>query len=94
MGKNERANAQRSTPNVKMPNDTEGSCPRAENLTRGVPATADLEKRRKTRAIERADIWSPDECKIVFHSDGDGPSQIHVMNADGSNPVCLTRTRQ
>lgn len=37
--------------------------------------------------------WSPDGSKIVFYSDRDGGYyQIYVMNADGSNPVRLTRS--
>jgi len=36
--------------------------------------------------------WSPDGSKIVFYSDRDGRYyQIYVMNADGSNPMRLTR---
>jgi TolB protein len=35
--------------------------------------------------------WSHDGKKIVFTSDRDGDPEIYVMNADGSNPVRLTR---
>jgi len=38
-----------------------------------------------TPATERAAVWSPDGTRIAFASDGDGPSMIYVMNADGSN---------
>ena len=34
--------------------------------------------------------WSPDGKKILFASDRDGNSEIHVMNADGSAPINLT----
>jgi TolB protein len=37
--------------------------------------------------------WSPDGKKIAFTSDRDGDPEIYVMNADGSNPVRLTRAR-
>jgi TolB protein len=29
--------------------------------------------------------WSPDGTRIVFYSNRDGPAQIYVMDADGSN---------
>jgi Tol biopolymer transport system component len=45
-----------------------------------------------TRATERAAFWSPDGKKLAFSSDGDGPSEIYIINTDGSNLVCLTRT--
>ena len=35
--------------------------------------------------------WSPDGTKIAFVSNRDGNSEIYVMNADGTNPVQLTR---
>ena len=35
--------------------------------------------------------WSHDGKKIVFTSDRDGDPEIYSMNADGSNPVRLTR---
>jgi TolB protein len=35
--------------------------------------------------------WSPTGDKIVFVSDRDGTAEIYVMNADGTNPVRLTR---
>ena len=47
-----------------------------------------------TRAIERAGVWSPDGKRIAFASDSDGPGQIYVMNADGSNVVCLTESHK
>ena len=34
--------------------------------------------------------WSPDGSKIAFTSTHDGNQDIHVMNADGSDPVNLT----
>ena len=38
--------------------------------------------------------WSPDGRKIAFVSGRDGsPSQIHVMDADGKNPIRLTDGR-
>ena len=36
-------------------------------------------------------VWSPDGTKIAFESDRDGDYEIYVMNADGTNPVQLTR---
>ena len=33
--------------------------------------------------------WSPDGSRIAFVSDRGGADAIHVMNADGSNPVAL-----
>jgi Tol biopolymer transport system component len=35
--------------------------------------------------------WSPAGRKILFNSERDGNLEINVMNADGSNPVNLTR---
>jgi TolB protein len=43
-----------------------------------------------TRATERAAAWSPDGSKLLFSSDGDGPSEVYVMQADGSHLVHLT----
>ena len=34
--------------------------------------------------------WSPDGSKIAFTSFRDGNAEIHVMNADGSDPINLT----
>jgi hypothetical protein len=38
--------------------------------------------------------WSPDGTGIAFSSDRDGPLDLYIMNADGSNVVswCLTKT--
>jgi TolB protein len=36
-------------------------------------------------ATERAAVWSPDGTELVFSSDGNGPSAIYIVNADGSN---------
>lgn len=35
--------------------------------------------------------WSPDGRRLVFQSTRDGNEEIYVMNADGSNPIRLTR---
>ena len=35
--------------------------------------------------------WSPDDRRIAFQSDREGSVEIHVMNADGSDPRQLTR---
>lgn len=39
---------------------------------------------------ESEPVWSPDRTKIAFTAASGGPSQIWVMNADGSSPVQLT----
>ncbi len=39
---------------------------------------------------ESEPVWSPDRTKIAFTAASGGPSQIWVMNADGTNPVQLT----
>lgn len=36
--------------------------------------------------------WSPDGTKIAFVSEGGGPTEIIVVNSDGTNPVNLTDT--
>ncbi len=36
--------------------------------------------------------WSPDGTKIAFCSMRDGPSEVYVMNADGSDPRRLTNS--
>jgi Tol biopolymer transport system component len=41
-------------------------------------------------AWESEPVWSPDRTKIAYTSASGGPSQIWVMNADGSSPVQLT----
>ncbi len=38
--------------------------------------------------------WSPDGKKIAFNSDRAGQEDIWLVNADGSDPVNLTRTRR
>lgn len=35
--------------------------------------------------------WSPDGSRIAFTTDRDGNEEVYVMNADGSDPVNLTR---
>ena len=37
-------------------------------------------------------IWSPDGKKIAFATDWGGNAEIHLMNADGTNPVRLTHS--
>jgi Tol biopolymer transport system component len=37
-------------------------------------------------------VWSPDGKKIAFATDWGGNAEIHVMNADGTNPVRLTHS--
>ena len=34
--------------------------------------------------------WSPDGTRIAFVSDRDGPNEVYVMGADGSNPINLS----
>ncbi|HKZ81684.1 MAG TPA: hypothetical protein VJ124_25675 [Pyrinomonadaceae bacterium] len=40
-----------------------------------------------TPATEREAVWSSDGKKVVFSSDGNGPSEVNVVNADGSQLV-------
>ena len=40
---------------------------------------------------DSAPVWSPDGGKIAFVSNRDGNHDIFVMDADGTNPVNLTR---
>ena len=35
--------------------------------------------------------WSPDGSRILFWTDRDGNPEVYVMNADGTNPVNLTK---
>ena len=37
--------------------------------------------------------WSPNGARIVFSTDRDGNREVYTMNADGSNPVNLTRDK-
>jgi Tol biopolymer transport system component len=37
-------------------------------------------------------VWSPDGKKVAFARDWGGAAAIHVMNADGTNPVRLTHS--
>jgi len=34
--------------------------------------------------------WSPDGTRIVFQSDRDGTDRVYVMNADGSEQLCIS----
>jgi Tol biopolymer transport system component len=43
-----------------------------------------------SQAVDERPNWSPDGSRILFVSDRSGSPDIHVMNADGSNPVNLT----
>jgi TolB protein len=36
-------------------------------------------------------VWSPDGTQIAFESSRDGNSEIYIMDADGSNPVNITK---
>lgn len=42
-------------------------------------------------AVDARPEWSPDGRRIAFHSNRDGSPEIHVMNADGSEVIQLTR---
>jgi Tol biopolymer transport system component len=35
-------------------------------------------------------VWSPDGDRIAFFANPEGPYNIHVMNADGSDPIRVT----
>ena len=49
-----------------------------------------LKRLTRSRAIEIAPAWSPDEKRIAFVSDRSGSPQVYVMNVDGSNQKRLT----
>lgn len=36
--------------------------------------------------------WSPDGARIAYYSDASGWTEIHVMDADGSNRRHVTRS--
>ena len=58
------------------------------------PAGAELNVRRLTNnpATDNQPRYSPDGRQIAFSSTRDGPSEIYIMNADGSNVRRLTFT--
>ena len=35
-------------------------------------------------------VWSPDGNRIAYYANPEGPYDIHVMNADGSDPIQVT----
>lgn len=37
-------------------------------------------------------VWSPDGSRIAYYADPEGPYDIYVMNADGSDPVRVTES--
>jgi len=45
----------------------------------------------RSRADNRAPVWSPDGRRIVFVSDRDGNKELYRMDADGSHLTNLTR---
>ena len=57
-----------------------------------VVAAAGGEARQLTSnpAYDTAPVWSPDETKIAFSSDREGPLDIYVMEAKGGAPKRLT----
>lgn len=46
---------------------------------------------RRAVAAARSPAWSPDGERIVFTSYRDGPGELYVMDADGSNLINLTQ---
>jgi TolB protein len=46
----------------------------------------------KNPSRERYAMWSPDGTKIAFNTNRDGNQEIYVMNADGSNPVNVSKS--
>src|SRR5262245_42386469 len=58
------------------------------------PVTGDLTNlTRSPKSEERYPCWSPDGKRIAFISDRDGPPNLYVMDADGTNVRRLTKTR-
>ncbi len=49
------------------------------------------QRRLTGRGDDAAPAWSPDGSRIAYTSNRDGDDDIFIMNADGSNPVNLTR---
>jgi TolB protein len=58
--------------------------------------TSDHVPRQLTSGVEDNNdpTWSPDASRIGFISRRDGNRELYVMNADGTNPVRLTRTEE
>jgi uncharacterized protein len=56
------------------------------------PAGGPMHNLTRHPANDFSPEWSPDGSKIAFRTDRDGNHEIYVMNADGSDPVNLTRT--
>ncbi len=54
------------------------------------PDGRSLKRLTRSRAIEIAPAWSPDEKRIAFVSDRSGSPQVYVMDVDGSNQKRLT----
>ncbi len=51
----------------------------------------ELTRLSAARSLDSSPEWSPDGSQIVFVSDVDADSQIHLMNADGSGQMRLTK---
>lgn len=58
---------------------------------------SNLQRLTETDAFERQPVWSPDGTKIVFtrttfvsEEDGEGSSDIYLVNVDGSGTIQLT----
>src|SRR6266853_272449 len=58
----------------------------------GVCALAEQAQEQRLAPNNMFPQWSHDGKRIVFTSDRDGDPEIYVMNADGSNPIRLTRS--
>ena len=62
--------------------------------TSGDPRNPDVVRLTNHPAADQSAAWSRDYKRIAFVSDRDGPKNIYVMDADGSNVLRLTTAPQ
>ena len=55
-----------------------------------IPAPAAITRLTRDPANALRPTWSPDNRRIAFESNRDGPSHLYLMNADGSDVRALT----